>query len=200
MVAANAEVGLWARLQDGDVDAFTALYDLHAQRVFNHCFRRMLSRPDAEDLTAEVFVLAWRRRADIRLVDSAGGLPWLLVTANHMMRRHHSKATRARRLLSTLPVDPGETADHAELVVDRLDDKYAIVVIATVLQKLSRRDRDVVQLCVIEGLTPSEVAAASGEPASSVRSRLSRALGRARIEYDLLTLAAPNIPNRRIAQ
>lgn len=197
MVVVGVPDGLWERLQRGDPAAFTAIYDLYAQRVFNHCYRRLLSRTDAEDLTAEVFAVAWRRRADIRLVDGSGGLPWLLVTANHLTHRHQLKAKRARILLAKLP-NLTETADHAMLTVDQLADEHALVLISAVLQKLSRRDRDVVQLCVLDGLTPSEVAAISGEPSSSVRSRLSRALARARTEYHALATSTP-VPSQRNA-
>ena len=96
MTAVHASHEVWTRLQNGDPAAFTAIYDRYAQQVFNHCYRRLLSKPDAEDLTSEVFTIAWRRRTDIRLVDRAGGLPWLLVTANHVMSRHQLTAKKAR--------------------------------------------------------------------------------------------------------
>ncbi|MET3808721.1 RNA polymerase sigma-70 factor (ECF subfamily) [Nakamurella sp. UYEF19] len=190
---------LWALVQSGDADAFARVYDLHAGRIFNHCYRRILSRQDAEDLTAEVFALAWRKRTEIRLVDQVGGLPWLLVTANHLMHRHRLSAVRSRALRSRIPAqEPGP--DHAGMIVERIDDDHTLALIASVLGTLSRRDRDVVQLCVIEGLTPTQVATASGEPASSVRSRLSRALAKARREYRVRLDAAATLPTGRVSE
>lgn len=177
---------LWVRTQHGDEQAFALLYHQHASRIFNHCYRRTLSRPDSEDLTAEVFALAWRRRQDIRLHPDAGGLPWLLLTANHLMHRHRASIHRAHKLLAKV-ARPQPVADHSIDITDSAEDQHNVELIAAVLRRLSRRDREIVQLCVLEGLTPSQVAAASGEPAGSVRSRLSRALVRARREFHALS-------------
>lgn len=185
MRSAGSNHQLWMRAQQGDEQAFAVLYQQYAQRIFNHCYRRTLSRPDSEDLTAEVFAQAWRRRQDIRLHPDAGGIPWLLITANHLMHRRRASISRAHKLLSKIPA-PQPVADHAIDITDRAQDQHHLALIAAVLQRLSRRDREIVQLCVLEGLTPTEIAVASGEPAGSIRSRLSRALVRARREFHAL--------------
>lgn len=179
---------LWIRLQNGDARAFTDLYRIHAQRVYNHCYRRTLSYPDSEDLTAEVFVATWRKRTQIRLHDEAGGLPWLLMTANNLLHRRRASLTSAAKLLSRLPVDH-IVPDHGQMLADQAGIDHDMAVIAVVLKRLSRRDRDIVQLCVVEQIASTQLAAVTGEPAGTIRSRLSRALVKARNEYDQLTAA-----------
>lgn len=78
-------------------------------------------------------------------------------------------------------------ADGAEDVVDAMADERDIQIIREVLAHLGDRDQEVIALCVLEGLSPQSVAIALGEPATTIRSRLSRALGRARGLYATYT-------------
>src|SRR5690606_11322289 len=52
---------LWQKAAKGDPSAFGALFERHADAVYNHCFRRTGSWEAAEDLTSVVFLEAWRR-------------------------------------------------------------------------------------------------------------------------------------------
>lgn len=44
----------------GDTDAFAALYDRYVDRIYRHCYYRTGHRIDAENLTQETFLRAWR--------------------------------------------------------------------------------------------------------------------------------------------
>lgn len=156
--------------------------------MFNHCYRRTLSHSDSEDLTAEVFAQTWRKRSEIRLHEEVGGLPWLLMTANNLLHRRRASLASATKLLRRLPVHL-IVPDHGQILADQAGVDHDMAVVAVVLKRLSRRDRDVVQLCVMDRITSTELAAATGEPAGTIRSRLSRALVKARSEYDQLAAA-----------
>ena len=47
---------------NGDDRAFSELYERHAQAIYNYLFRRLADWSEAEDLTAVVFLEAFRRR------------------------------------------------------------------------------------------------------------------------------------------
>ena len=64
---------LWREAVDGDGDAFGLLFERHARAVYNFCFRRTGSWSLAEDLTSEVFLVAWRRRARVVFTDDVVG-------------------------------------------------------------------------------------------------------------------------------
>ena len=49
------------RAQRGSLEAFGRLVALFEGRLFNFLLRRVGSRVDAEDLTQETFLRAWRR-------------------------------------------------------------------------------------------------------------------------------------------
>ena len=80
--------------------------------------------------------------------------------------------------LDTLPAGehPTSTADALTALVSAAERTR----VRDALSQLSPSDRELLQLCYFEGLTPSEIAGRLGEPADRVRKRKSRALERLR--------------------
>jgi RNA polymerase sigma-70 factor (ECF subfamily) len=52
--------------QTGDVGAFESLYREHAGKIYGLCLRMLREPASAEELTQEVFVLAWRKLGSFR--------------------------------------------------------------------------------------------------------------------------------------
>lgn len=155
----------WSQAQRGIGEGFGRIFDRHRDRVYRHVLRLVPVAADADDAVAIVFLEAWRRRDDARLVDGSL-LPWLLVTATKITQNLQRSARRHRALLAKLP--PEEHAfDHA----DHLDDGPA----SAALRELPLPDRHVITLCVLEGLTDREAALVLDLPVGTVKSRLSRA-------------------------
>lgn len=75
------DAALWERAAAGETDAFGLLFERHVRSVYNYCFRRTGDWSQAEELTAIVFLEAWRRRRDIQL-EREDALPWLLGVAD----------------------------------------------------------------------------------------------------------------------
>src|SRR5512138_3981865 len=48
------------QVKNGDAEAFGVLYDQYAEVIFRYVYSHLDSRLDAEDLTEEIFVRAWR--------------------------------------------------------------------------------------------------------------------------------------------
>lgn len=179
----------WAQAAAGNSDVFAMFYERHADRVFAHCFVRIGSRNDAEDLTAQVFEIAWRRRADVRVDESADILPWLLTTANNLIGEHYRAAARAWRLMGRLPPTEHEP-DHATTFAEHDQFEHELVLAMQVLQALRPSDREVIELCVMHGLSPTAAAIATGTSPSTMRTRLARALVKARGKYKSARLRA----------
>ncbi len=176
----------WAHAQLGDSRAFAGQYARHADRVYSHCLQRGCSHQDAEDLTAEVFALAWQNRSKVHYHDEAGILPWLLVTGNNLLRHRSRALARARKNIERLLPERG-SADTAVEVTDRAEQHCNLQRLATVLETLRPGDQDLIQLCIIQGFTPTTVAAVLGVQPGTVRVRLSRALDRARRAFTTQT-------------
>lgn len=177
------EAEAWSSARGGDGPAFALLFDRHRDRVFGHALRLLGQRHDAEDVTAIVFLEAWRKREAVRVVDGSI-IGWLLVTTTYAVRNHSRSARRYRSALTKLPV-PGPQDDHAAHVENAIDGSARDRQVRDVFSKLSRKDQDVITLCILEELTTAQAAEALGVPEGTVKPRLSRARKR------LADLASP---------
>jgi RNA polymerase sigma-70 factor, ECF subfamily len=144
------------------------LFAAHASEVRAYA-RRRVDPAVADDITSEVFVVAWRRLEDVP--DNA--LPWLLGCARRVLMHHHRRSRRDAALVALLE------ATHAGQVSDDL-------VLARALSELSDRDRELLLLIAWEGLKPAEAATVLDCSRSALavrlhraRKRLAAALGRA---------------------
>ncbi len=147
-------------------DWFTALFQAHADAVHRYLLRRGAG-PEAEDLTAEVLTVAWRRRAD---VPSGAELPWLYRTAGFVLANHRRKGRPMP--VAELPdqPDPDDPALHTVR-----DDQ-----VRRALAVLSPRDREVLLLAAWEGLAGEDLAAVLGIGRGGADAALSRARSRLR--------------------
>ena len=160
----------WAAALNGDGEAFGRVFDAHHAQVRRHSARLVGRAADADDVMAITFLEAWRKRAQVRVVDGSV-LPWLLVTATNVASNINRGARRYRALLDRLPL-----SEWAADPLSENDDAEAVAALA----RLSRADRRVVVLCVLEGFSEREAAEALGVPQGTVKSRLSRAKQRLR--------------------
>ncbi|WP_202477854.1 MULTISPECIES: RNA polymerase sigma factor [Streptomyces] len=168
------------RIRAGDPDAFAELYDECARSVYNHAFRLTADWSVAEDVMSATFMEAWRRRDSIE-ADGGSLRPWLLGIATNVSRSH-GRGNRRYRAAASAAASAGvaEVADHAEETAGRVDDRRRIAATLTALASLRRPEREVLVLCLWEGLEYADAARALGIPVGTVRSRLSRARGRLR--------------------
>ncbi|MFJ3205155.1 RNA polymerase sigma factor [Streptomyces sp. NPDC086989] len=164
------------RIRSGDPDAYAELFDGYARAVYNHAFRMTGDWAVAEDVMSAAFLEAWRLRGS---VDPEGGSlrPWLLGIATNLARNHCRSNRRYRAVAAAAAAAAGAASvpDHAEEVAGRLDDRQQIAATLKQLSALRAPEREVLLLCLCEGLEYAEAARVLGIPVGTVRSRLSRA-------------------------
>ncbi|MFE9741179.1 RNA polymerase sigma factor [Streptomyces sp. NPDC006477] len=188
-----------ARIRDGDPSAFAELFDSYARSVYNHAFRLTGDWSVAEDVMAATFLEAWRLR---RKVDAEGGSlrPWLLGVATNVAR-NHCRGNRRYRAAAAAYAEAGPAGtpvpDHAAEVAGRIDDRRRIAATLRALGTLRRTEREVLVLCLWEGLAYTEVAKALRVPVGTVRSRLSRARARLRTGAEAELAREAGEPGRR---
>ncbi|WGY01380.1 sigma-70 family RNA polymerase sigma factor [Nocardioides sp. QY071] len=153
-------------------DDFRRLYDAHFDAVLGFALRRTDRPEDAADVTADTFLVAWRRLGHVPRGDAAR--PWLYGVARRTLANHRRGEGRRAALGDRLRRQLAHAvADLADEVVHRAD-------VTAAMRRLSARDEEVLQLHLWEGLEPREIADVLGVPASVVRPRLSRARSRLR--------------------
>ncbi|MBT2440160.1 RNA polymerase sigma factor [Streptomyces sp. ISL-36] len=166
-----------ARIRAGDPAAFAELFDSCAKSVYNHAFRLTGDWSVAEDVMAATFMEAWRLR--LKVEPEGGSLrPWLLGVATNVAR-NHCRGNRRYRTAVAAYVATGaahrDVPDCADEVAGRLDDRRRIQATLQALGALRRTEREILVLCLYEGLEYAEAAKALRIPVGTVRSRLSRA-------------------------
>ncbi|HET9138904.1 RNA polymerase sigma factor [Actinophytocola sp.] len=156
--------------------SFGELFDRHAKAVYNHCFRLTASWAAAEDHVQTVFLLAWRKRAEVTLRHESA-LPWLLAVATNVVRNDRRATTRWQRLVHRLPAERSEP-DHADDVAGRIDDERRMALVLATVARLPRAQRDALALCVWSGVSYPDAAVVLGIAEGSVRARVSKAKAR----------------------
>jgi RNA polymerase sigma-70 factor (ECF subfamily) len=170
-----ASAELVARMASGERAAVEQLYDRYAALVYTLA-RRILGRPaDAEEVTQEVFLQAWR---DAGRFDSARGTPrtWLVTLARaraiDALRAANRGVRRAEVALAWDAPDP--QPNGAEGIGDRQ-------IVIGAISRLSAQQREVLELAYYQGMTQTEIAARTGLPLGTVKTRVRSALERLRV-------------------
>jgi RNA polymerase sigma-70 factor, ECF subfamily len=162
-------------MDDRDPDEFRRLYRAHYGTVHRYLTARAPA-DQVDDLTAETFLVAWRRASSVP--DHV--LPWLLNVATKVLANQRRSTERAGaladRVREVAVVDsPGVEAD-----VDRRDQRRALL---DALDTLTPDDRELMLLHVWEDLPARQIAVVLGVSPVATRARLSRA--RRRLEQAL---------------
>lgn len=161
-IAENADLGALVRAaRGGDNDAFGALYRRYRPLVRGVLLAR-LAPADADDVTQEVFVVAFQKLTSLRDEGSMGA--WLCTIARTRAIDH----VRQRR--ETAQLDASNEPSAAAAGDDVVEAKRCLAVI----RALPEAYRETLVLRFVEGLSGAEIAAQTGLTEGSVRVNLSR--------------------------
>jgi RNA polymerase sigma factor (sigma-70 family) len=155
-----------------DPRRFAELYDRYAPDIHRYAARRV-GESSADDVVAETFLVAFRRRD--RFDPSRGAArPWLYGIASNLIAGYRRSEVKQYRVAARTAVDP-VAPDHHDHIEDRVAAAAVTRQLGAALTRLSQGDREVLLLVAWESLTYDEVAQALDIPIGTVRSRLNRA-------------------------
>jgi RNA polymerase sigma-70 factor (ECF subfamily) len=159
-----------ARARRGDLAAFSELMRRHEARVYSVALRFTGLRPDAEEITQDVFVELHRSLG--RITDAAHLPRWLLRTVTHRCLNRLRDARRRPRLV---PMDalPAQAEPQA---VSNASDSLLSARLRSLLLELSPDARAVMLLRFQEDLDPSDIADVLAMSINTVKSHLRRSL------------------------
>jgi RNA polymerase sigma factor (sigma-70 family) len=156
---------------------FGAIYDEHFPDIYRYIAGR-LGRDAADDIAADTFVVALRRRHSFD--PARGGVrPWLFGIATKLVAQHRRQEMRRYRALGRVGAEE-ITDGHETRVVNWVTAEGFQPRLAKAIAALSKGDRDVLLLNALCDLSHGEIAQALGIPYGTVGSRLSRARVRVR--------------------
>ena len=167
----GTDADLLRRLAGGDQAALSIVFDRHAAAVTRYAWAIAASRMDVEEIVQDTFVTVWRKAAEITIAE-ASLLPWLLVTCRYLALNVVRKAARnqADELDENLSTGSSAIRDHRDAEAASEDLRGVLDEIA----RLDPIDRQVCELCLVEGLPYAEAAQQLGLSVGAVKQRVSR--------------------------
>lgn len=174
-----SELDQITRAASGDRAAQAALVNRNMPIVFRVAYRMLQDRAEAEDVTQETFLRAWKALPDWQ--PKAKFSTWACTVALNLCRDRLRKKKPV--LMDELPehVDPELRPDESlesQQALQRIDEKIAA---------LPERQREALTLCALEGMTNIEAATAMDVSVRALESLLARARRslRAGLETDM---------------
>lgn len=153
------------------VASFDALYRSTVDELYAYVASLLRDRAAAEDVTAQTFEKAFRRRSSFN--EKRGTQrAWLFTIA----RNTALDELRRRKRTASLVVDPGD--DQPEPLAPEHDERLATL--REALDGLDPRDRELIALKFHAGLSNTEVAAILGISVANAGTRAHRAMTRLR--------------------
>ncbi len=166
------------RAKAGSRSAFTALVDIFKDDIFKMIFYRIRTQMDAEDITQEVFMQAFKKLPGLKKPERFKS--WLFSIAINRVRDFYRKK-RFRSLFQ--PSDAGNNIQPLDNqihnqpeAVDELMKQDFWKQIGLILNKLSRMEREVFLLRFLDLLSIKEISTVLKKNESTVKTHLYRAL------------------------
>jgi RNA polymerase sigma factor (sigma-70 family) len=168
--AVTDDATLVAQAAGGSEHAFRMLYRAYVRPVYWLAHGLVGNPSDAEDVTQETFLVAWRKLPGLELAGDSL-LPWLVTVcrfqaANRIRAQRRDREHTAGGADETLP----STVNVEQQVIDG---EFADQILREV-EGLSPLDREIFRLCATEGYAYSAAAEELGIAHGVVRNRLSR--------------------------
>ena len=174
---------LLSSAKDGNAEAFGVLYERYAERVFRFLFAHVDNRLDAEDITEDVFLRAWRSLPNYR----ERGVPFLAFlfrVARNALIDHYRRSNPVKNQISIEDLSlrdnnpgPGESAisslerEELRISLEQLRDDYRTVLVLRFLSELTPNET-----AQVMGRTPGAVRVLQHRALASLRSMLDGSL------------------------
>jgi len=164
------------RVQAGDLDRLAVLYSRHHARLRGFLFRICGDAAGAEDLVQTVFLRILRHREHFKGKGSFAS--WMYrIARNSALDRIKSEKLRSPGPFpqgGDEPRDPNPDAESCAGHRERLD------ILEAAFRRLSRKQREVLSLSKVDGLSGGEIADILGCSTGAVKVRIFRAMGELR--------------------
>ncbi|HBY07675.1 MAG TPA: RNA polymerase subunit sigma-24 [Chloroflexi bacterium] len=161
------------RAKDGDADAYGELYERYANSVFRFVYSQTSNRFDAEDITADVFLRAWRSLSRYKERGFSFSAYLFRIARNVLIDRR-----RKQRPVAEISED--EVVNLPDMITPDPSLMFSAKIrhqeLVSILAQLREDYRTVLVLRFLNELSPEETSQVMGRSVGSVRVLQHRAL------------------------
>jgi len=162
----------------GEESALREAYARWSSLVFRLALRSLGDRSDAEDVTQQVYISAWRTRASYDPTRSSLSA-WIVGITRHRIADAHEARSRSRA------IEEAAVAAAAVSPAVEDDDLAERVMVAEGLAALEPVPRRVMHLAFYEQLSQAQIAETLDLPLGTVKSHVRRSLSRLRTRWEV---------------
>jgi RNA polymerase sigma-70 factor, ECF subfamily len=166
----------------GDEGALAALYDRYSGMLFAMLVRTLRDPQAAEEILQDLFLQLWRGAA--RFDATRGSLPaWLMVIGrNRALSRLRTR--EHREIPEDIEAFPANAVPSSVNLEDDAERSLLMEKLRTAMATLPAEQREAVELAYFEGMTQTEIAARTGSPLGTVKSRVRSAMQSLKQAFD----------------
>ncbi len=185
-MALDDELAFIAQAKQGDLDAFSALYELHKTAIFRTALAITGEKMLAEEILQETFLRAYRHIRKMR--DGVSLSPWLYRVAVNQAYDLTAKKRRGttiiNALIERLTMQPLASPER------KLEERELQALIYEAINKLEFKQRATLVLFYLQNFSMLEIAGIMDCPVGTVKSRL---------HYARLNLRKELLADKRLA-
>ena len=172
-----SDEALVRRAQDGELDAFSTLYERHLNSVYKRVWYGV-PQEDVEDVTQEVFIAAMKSLKSFR--GDAQFTTWLRTLTTRKIADYYR---RTRRKSADISAETELKEEHENLPIeDRGLSHVDRIHLQDALNEVPEHYREVVLLRFAEGLSFKEIARVQGASLEATKSLFRRAIAALKVQ------------------
>jgi RNA polymerase sigma-70 factor, ECF subfamily len=158
-----------------DAAVFTRIFDEHRNAVHAYFLGRVSDPELARDLVQEAFLRAWRRLSEIAPLPADKQRAWIFTVARNLAVDSY-RAGAARRAAEAALRSQAATQETTVAGPHlQAESRRRLAQLHAAIGRLPEEQRVILSMVTVGGLTSRQVGEALGEPAGTVRYRLSQA-------------------------
>lgn len=167
-IASLTDEQLMQEIERGHAAAFDLLYHRYTDKLYRYLFRLLNNdAAKAEDFLQELFLKVLNAASSF---DASKSLStWLYTIATNMCRNEWRNTSNRQRLMKSF--EPWEHHSN-KTVNEKIDEKYRNKILQDVMNELENEDQEILQLRFQQEMSIREIAAITGLPEGTVKSRI----------------------------
>jgi RNA polymerase sigma-70 factor, ECF subfamily len=175
---------LLSKIAKGDRSALSELYDRYARTIYAVAWKSLNSVEDCEEVVLEVFAQVWKI-ADRFDVNKGSVEQWIFTLARSRILDRLRKLQRLRKvnaaIASEKEIEFATTSVNPIEAIEIVERRQQVL---TALSQIPPAQRQVIEMVYYQGLTHTEIAAATGLSLGTVKTRLRLGLNKLKVAFE----------------